>query len=109
MTTLRQRIEEIERLFRKRDALENPLSVEDVDNDIDDALRRLHNPLVAALKEMEGALKTSMQALAEMDHAHNEPGWFTKGAEGADAQFRLWRGKGVDAVKAALALLDKDL
>lgn len=43
--------------------------------------------------------ETLRQALAEMDHAHRDPGWFTKGHAGADAQFRLWRDRGLKALE----------
>lgn len=41
---------------------------------------------------------TLNQAILEMNHAHANPNFFTKGREGAEAQFRLWKNRGQEAV-----------
>lgn len=54
------------------------------------------------LAAVEVALAICKQAIAEMNHAHFKPNWFTKGEQGACAQFILWRDKATEAL-AALA------
>lgn len=54
---------------------------------------------VSSIGTSEEAVQVLEQALAEMNHSHTNPEWFTKGESGAAAQFRLWHGKGVEAIR----------
>lgn len=65
---------------------------------LDESLQRLHSA-PSTIAEKQEAVGTLEQALLEMHHSYTNPQWFTKGESGAAAQFRLWHGKGLEAIR----------
>jgi len=76
-------------------------------------LRRLHaanvdcfehfNALKAERDELLEALKTALQAFAEINHARTRPDWFTNGRQAAVQHEIMWSQRGVEAARAAIA------
>ena len=54
----------------------------------------------AKLARVDAAIKVCEQASMEMNHAHFNPQWFTRGHQGTNKQFILWRDKAIEAIRA---------